>query len=108
MPFKGGLHWQSFAAATWEAFICVSISISLVYLFRRYLNRQGSVATFLSRNAYTAYLIHPFVLVPAALAVQGMMLYPLLKWVLVGIVVVPLCFGLGQLIRKLPYTERVL
>lgn len=108
MPFKGGLHWQSFAAATWESFICVSISISLVYLFRRYLNHQGSAAMFFSRNAYTAYLIHPFILVPAALAVQSVMLYPLLKWVLVGIVVVPLCFGLGQLIRKLPYTERVL
>lgn len=108
MPFKGGLHWQSFATAAWESFTCVAISISLIYLFRRYLNRQGSVATFLSRNAYTAYLIHPLVLVPVALALQSVMLYPLLKWVVVGMVVVPLCFALGQLIRKLPYTERVL
>lgn len=108
MPFKGGLHWQSLANATWESFTSVSISIALVYLFRRYLNRQGSAAIWLSRNAYTAYLIHPFVLVPVAVAVQSVMLYPLAKWAVVGMVVVPLCFGLGHVIRKLPYTERVL
>ncbi len=108
MPFKGGFHWQSLANATWESFTCVSMSIALVYLFRRYFNRQGAAAVWLSRNAYTAYLIHPLVLVPVALAVQSIMVYPLAKWAVVGMVVVPLCFGLGQVLRKLPYTERVL
>jgi len=36
------------------------------------------------------------------------MLYPLLKWVLVSLVALPLCFGIGGLIRKLPYADRVL
>jgi hypothetical protein len=36
------------------------------------------------------------------------MLYPLLKWALVGLVAVSLIFGLSALIRKIPYTDRVL
>jgi hypothetical protein len=39
---------------------------------------------------------------------QGIALYPLLKWGLVALVAVPLCFGLSSLIRKLPYADRVL
>ncbi len=36
------------------------------------------------------------------------MVYPLLKWGLVALVAVPLCFRLSSLVRKLPYTDRVL
>jgi hypothetical protein len=35
-------------------------------------------------------------------------IYPLLKWVVLSLVSVPLCFGLSSLIRKIPYTDRVL
>jgi glucan biosynthesis protein C len=107
-PFKGGWHWQSLMYATWESFVCISLSIGLVYAFRRYLNQRGTIAGFLVPNAYTAYLIHPPVIVLLAIAVQGMVLYPLLKWIVVSLVAVPLCFGISNLIRKLPYTERVL
>src|SRR5512136_868330 len=37
-PFKGGLHWQALEYALWEAFVCVSMCIGLIYAFRRYLN----------------------------------------------------------------------
>ncbi len=82
--------------------------IGLIYLFRRNVNRQGKLAKFLSSNAYTAYIIHGVVITIMALAVRDVMVYPLLKWALVALVAVPLCFGLSHLIRKLPYTERVL
>ncbi len=59
-------------------------------------------------NAYTAYIIHAPVITGAALAVRGVMLYPLLKWALVSLVAVPLAFLLSSLIRKLPYADRVL
>jgi glucan biosynthesis protein C len=82
--------------------------IGLTYLYRRYGDRQGRVARFLSRNAYTAYLIHEVLIISLAYSVRSVMLYPLLKWVLVSLVALPLCFGLGGLIRKLPYADRVL
>lgn len=108
LPFKGGWHWQSFAYALWESFMCVSMCIGLIYAFRRYLNQRGRIADFLAPNAYTAYLIHAPVITFVALAFQPVMVYPLLKWALVALVSVPLCFVLSSLIRKLPFTERVL
>jgi len=107
-PFAGGWHWQAFAYALWESFLCLGMCIGLIYLFRRNVNRQGRFAKFLSSNAYTAYIIHGVVITVIALAVRNVMVYPLLKWALVALVAVPLCFGLSHLIRKLPYTDRVL
>jgi hypothetical protein len=107
-PFKGGWHWQSLLAALWQAFLCLSMCIGLVYAFRRLFNRQGVLGRFFSRNAYSVYLIHEPVITAIALASIGVMLYPLLKFGLVALVAIPLCFGLSSLIRKLPYTERVL
>ena len=107
-PFTGGWRWQAFAYALWESFLCVSMCIGLIYLFRRYANRQGKLARFLSSNAYAAYIIHGAVIIVVALAVRNVMVYPLLKWALVALAAVPVCFGLSHLIRKLPYTDRVL
>lgn len=106
--FAGGWHWQALVYALWESFLCVSMCIGLIYVFRRYANRGGRLARLLSRNAYTAYLIHEVVIVALAYTARDVMVYPLLKWVLVALVAVPLCFGLSSLIRTLPYADRVL
>jgi len=106
---KGGWHWQSLAYALWESFMCTSMCIGLNYLFRRYLNRQGRVAGFLVPNAYTAYIIHALVITTVAMFARDLLsLYPLVKWFVVALVALPLCFALSSLIRKIPYTTRVL
>jgi surface polysaccharide O-acyltransferase-like enzyme len=107
-PFKGGWHWQAMLAALFQSFLCLSLVIGLIYLFHRYLDRQGPLAGFLSRNAYTAYLIHEPVITFAALLAMGLMLYPLLKFVLMAMITIPITFGLSSLIRKLPFTDRIL
>jgi Acyltransferase family len=107
--FKGGWHWQTMANALWESFMCTSMCIGIIYAFRRYLNTRGKLAAFLVPNAYTAYLIHVLVITTVAFALRDLLLlYPLLKWVVVACVTVPLCFLLSDLIRKIPYTDRVL
>ena len=107
-PFHGGLHWQSAANALWESFLCVSMCIGLIYVFRRYVNRQGRLAKFLSPNAYTAFIIQAPVITAVALVLRNADLYPLLKFGLAALIALPLCFVLSNLIRKLPYTDRVL
>ncbi len=107
-PFAGGWHWQALAYALWESFLCLGMCTGLIYIFRRYANRQGGLARYLSPNAYTAYLIHGPVITVLALAARDVALYPLLKWGIVSLVAVPLCFLLSSLIRKIPYTDRVL
>jgi glucan biosynthesis protein C len=107
-PFKGGWHWQALLAALWQSFLGLSMCVSVIYLFQCRLDRQGALGRFLSPNAYTAYLIHEPVITFAALFATGLMLYPLLKFGLMALITVPLIFGLSSLIRRLPYTQRVL
>jgi hypothetical protein len=107
-PFRGGWFWQAMAYALWESFLCMGMCIGLIYIFRRYLNHQGKLAGFLAPNAYTAYIIHGPIITAVALAMRDAEFYPLLKYGVAVLVAVPLIFGLSALIRKLPYTSRVL
>ena len=107
-PFKGGWHWQALLAALWQSFLGLSMCVSVINLFKRRLDRQGEFGRFLSPNAYTAYLIHEPVITFAALFATGLMLYPLLKFGLMALMTIPFIFGLSSLIRRLPYTQRVL
>jgi len=106
--FMGGLHWQCFAYALWEQFTCVAMIIALLFLFRKWLNRQGRVSKAMSASAYTAYIIHAPVIVFVALAMRNISLYPLFKFALAVIIAVPLCFALANFIRQLPLAKRIL
>ena len=108
MPLLGGWHWQAMVAAQWESFLCVGMCISVVYIFRRRFNLRGKFAYFLVPNAYTAYIIHTPVITFLAIWTRNIALYPLLKWLLFAPVALALCFGLSAMIRKIPYTDRVL
>ena len=106
--FLGGLHWQAFVYALWEAVFCLGMCIGLLVFFRRRFNHQGKVGKVLSANAYTAYIIHAPVIVCLAYALGEIHLYPLLKFALVALVAVPLVFLLSHSIRKLPFAHKIL
>jgi len=106
--FKGGWHWQAMFWAIMSSFLMVGLSIGVLYLFRRYANRQGRPSHWLVPNAYAAYIIHAPVIVFVAVAMRGLDFHPLLKFAVAALISMPICFGLSNLIRKLPYTERVL
>jgi len=108
LPYRGGWHWQAFYLAMWEAFLCLGMCISVLYLFRRYADRQGRLSAFLSRNAYGAYIVQAPVLTAVALAMSDLPYHPLLKFTLAALVAVPLCFAVSRLLRLLPYADRVL
>jgi len=104
----GGLHWQAFVYALWEAFMVVGVSIGLLALLRSRWNHQGGLAKGLAANAYTVYLIHPLVIVSVAYAFQAVALYPLLKFVIAVLIALPLCFLISSFIRKFPLADRIL
>lgn len=106
--FKGGWHWQAIFWAIMSSFLMVGLSIGVLYLFRRYANRQGWLSHWLVPNAYTAYIIHAPVIMFVAVAMRGLDFHPLLKFALAALISLPLCFWLSSLIRKLPYTEHIL
>jgi len=106
--FTGGLHWQCFGYAVWEQLTGVAMIIALMFLFRKWFNRQGGVAKAMSASVYTAYIIHAPVVVLVALAMRNISLYPLLKFALAVLIAVPMCFALGNFIRQLPLAKRIL
>lgn len=67
--------------------MCVSRSIGVIFFLRRFAISRSAIAGFLVFRAYTAYLIHLFVIARLAVAV---------------------CFGPSAIIRKLPFTKNVL
>jgi glucan biosynthesis protein C len=107
-PFLGGVHWQSFALSLWEQFLCMGMVVGLLVLFRERLNHEGRLAKDMAASAYTVFLIHAPVIVFLALALRGINLHPLLKFVLVAPVAVAICFILASFIRKLPLLRDIL
>ncbi len=95
----GGLHWLAFAYAFWESYFCVGFSLGLVVLFRERGNSQSPFTRFLSANAFGVYVFHTPILVSITLALQGVMLHPLLKMAVAALIVLPLCFGFSHLVR---------
>ena len=59
------------------------------------------------RGSYATYLLHPVVLVSVMLAFRVVPLGAGLKFVLVSVVAVPVCFAVGYVVTRLPGVGRV-
>ena len=106
--FLGGGHWQSAAYALWDSTLAVGWSLALITFFRAYLNRQGRLGTFLSRHSYTVFITHAPLITFLAIALRYIQLEHLLKFALVAVIAVPLCFAVAFLVRKIPLAARIL
>ena len=106
--YMGGLHWQCLAYAVWEQFVGIGMVVALLVMFRKRLNRQGKLAGALSASSYAVYIIHPPIVVLVALALRNITLFPLLKFALAALMVVPLSFALANVVRKLPLARGIL
>jgi peptidoglycan/LPS O-acetylase OafA/YrhL len=104
----GGPTWRTLVYSIWEAFICVGLCVGLLVLFREKSNKSGKLLSTLSDSSYTVYIIHLFVVVGLQYGLVGSPLPPFIKFTLVTLVGVPLCFALSYLIKKLPFTRNIL
>ena len=107
--FSGGLTLASLLGTFWEAFMCVSMCIALLALFKNKFNSQGPVTKALANNAFTVYLIHIPIIVFLQYMLIGVALDPLIKFAIVGTAGVILSFAISHyVIRRLPYAKYVL
>ncbi|UCD52710.1 MAG: acyltransferase family protein [Phycisphaerales bacterium] len=106
--FLGGCHWQAFAYAMWEQITGVTVMVGLIVLFRERFNRQGRLTKEASASSYATYILHAPALILFTLGVRNIAIYPLLKFALVSLVLVPLCFALGAGLRRLPLARQIL
>ena len=112
MRFLGNGSWPSAIYALWDSAFAVGLSLASITFFRRYLNGKSSLGNFLSQQSYAVYVIHSPIIVVLAYAFYLVAapwgIGPFLKFVLASIVMVPICFIVAFLIRKIPGVSRVL
>jgi hypothetical protein len=107
--FLGGVTWQSAVYSLWDSTFAVGVSLALIVFFRHFFDRDGKFRDFLYKQSYGVYIIHVLVIVVVtAIVLEGIMMYPLLKFALAAVVTVPLCWGVAYLVRKIPLVDRVL
>ncbi len=104
----GGLDWRSLVWSIWEALICAGFCVGLLVLFRQRLTRQGKLLSVLSAAVYTVYIIHVLLIVGLQFGMVAVVLPPFVKFLVVTLIGVPLCFGISHLIKKLPLARRIL
>ncbi len=106
---SGGLTWQSAAFSIWESFVAVGMSIGLIAVFREKFNHQSKLVKTLSDNSFAVYMFHPMVLVGIALLFSTIALYPILEWLLLCVICVPLCFAVTHFVfRRIPWLKKIL
>jgi surface polysaccharide O-acyltransferase-like enzyme len=103
----GGPHWQSFAYSLWSTFLMVGIIVYLLYFFRERLSRAGALAQSMAANVYTVYIIHQTVLIALHVLMLPVSISTIVKFFVVSLIAIPLCFLLSSLVRKIPYARRV-
>jgi glucans biosynthesis protein C len=100
--FGGGFNWQSATFALWESFFCIGICLGLIVLYRDKINNQNQISKFLSDNAFGVFVFHAPILVLFTLVWKNWQVYPILKWFITALIVVPICFIFVSLLRKIP------
>jgi surface polysaccharide O-acyltransferase-like enzyme len=106
--FMGGINWQAFVVAAWESVAMISIIIWLLDLFRNRFNKQNRRLGWMAPNVFTAYIIHQIVIVLIMIPLLHFTWPSALKFVVVSVISIPVCFLLSYLIRKIPYVNRVI
>ncbi len=107
--YNGGFNLVSAGKCLWEALVCVGMSFALVGLYRRYFNRQGRPAKFLSDNAFAVYLFHPPVIIALAILLHPFAAPALVKAALLTACAAVVTFALSAAVfRRLPGLNRIL
>ena len=111
--FSGNGTWQSAVYALWDSIFATGMGLAGITFFRRYFNGESRLGSFLAQQSYAVYLIHvPIIIFLAyalrAIDVGGIHFGPLLKFGLAAVIVVPICFAVAWVIRKIPGVSRVI
>jgi len=104
----GNGTWQSAAYALWDSTFAVGIFLALITLFRRFFNGENKFGRFLAQQSYAVYIIHIPLIVFLAYGLRGIELVSLQKFGLASAIIVPTCFAVAYIIRKIPGISKVL
>jgi fucose 4-O-acetylase-like acetyltransferase len=104
----GGGSWESAVYALWDSIFAVGMVLAAITLFRRFFNNNSRFGRFLAQQSYAVYLIHVPIIVFTAIALKELDLAALPKFVTVSLIVIPVCFIVAWLMRKIPGVSRII
>jgi hypothetical protein len=107
-PFFGGVTAESLVYSVWESIALLAFTISVLYIFQTKLNGSNKIVNNMAGSAYTAYIIHAFVIITLMILFLPLEVAAYIKFIIVALIGIPLIFGLSSLIRKIPYFSHVL
>lgn len=105
--FNTGFSWAAFLYAFWEPFVAWGLIAAWLLLFRQHVNKPAALWDWLSRRAYTVYIIHPPVLVGIALALHGWAAPALVKFGVVGLLACAAAWLAADPLVRMPGVRRV-
>lgn len=103
----GGLNWASVSFAVLYGVVSITFTLWCLAWLRRRWPTHGPLMAKAGRGSYATYLLHPVVLVSVMLAFRAVPLAAELKFVIVSVVAVPVCFAVGYAVTRLPGVGRV-
>lgn len=105
----GGLTWESAGYSAWGSFVAVVMSVGLIAVFREKFNYQNGLVKTLSDNSFAVYMFHPLIIVAVTLLFSSVALFPIIKWLLLCAICVPLCFAATHFVfRRIPLLRDIL
>jgi glucan biosynthesis protein C len=105
-PFLGGFTWQATTYALWEAAVGTSLFIVTIVLVARKRWRSTGAGASFAAASFGIYLMHGIVIIPLAVAMHSLPLYPALKWLILSFSGVCLPWGSTLMLRKVPGVRR--
>ena len=91
-----------------EAFIAAGLSVGLLTWFRKRFNRQGKLMAAMSADSYFVYIIHLYLVITLQNVIIEFNIPAFIKFALVTVFGVIICFSISHLVKMLPFTKRIL
>jgi peptidoglycan/LPS O-acetylase OafA/YrhL len=107
LEVSGGTSFPAIVYAFWEPLFAWGVIAALLLLFRRWLNSPSPLWDWLGRRAYAVYVIHPLVLVSAALLLHSWQAPVLVKFGVVGALSCLVCWLLSDPLVRLPGVRKI-
>jgi len=104
----GSLNFFNALYALWESFTGVAICYGLLGVFKEKCNRQSKLVKAMSDSSFAVYVFHTPILVGIAVLAGPIAIPLFLKWVIMCVVCIPVCFTISYYLRKLPPLNKIL
>ncbi len=101
-------NWQSALYAFFDSLFAVGMSLGLIAFFRKFQNNESGLGRFLTQQSYAVFIFHIPIIVFLAYALRGVELASLLKFAVVSLIVIPVCYIFAFIVRKIPSVSNIL